>query len=125
MDLKVSVMGAGIWGTVIADMLAKKGCEVRLWFHESELVKQINSKHVNSIYFNDGVIHDGVTAVHDKQSCMEADVIVNAVPVQFIRRTWTSLKPGEEVPLINLSKGIERDREERKHICAFRSVICP
>ena len=41
MQKKIGVIGAGSWGTTLADMLAKKGHQVTLWAYEPELVAEI------------------------------------------------------------------------------------
>ena len=46
----VGVLGAGAWGTALAQMLASDGREVLLWALEPELVEEINGNHTNSVY---------------------------------------------------------------------------
>ncbi|HCC27338.1 MAG TPA: glycerol-3-phosphate dehydrogenase, partial [Erythrobacter sp.] len=46
----VGVLGAGAWGTALAQMLASDGREVLIWAREPELVAEINSARTNSIY---------------------------------------------------------------------------
>jgi len=46
----VSLIGAGSWGTALANLLGEKGYEVRMWVFEEELVKDIQEKRENTIY---------------------------------------------------------------------------
>ena len=46
----IGVIGAGSWGTTLADLLAKKGHAVTLWAYEQELVVEMESRRENSIY---------------------------------------------------------------------------
>ena len=48
---KYAVVGAGAWGTAIANMLAKKdSAKVIIWANEQEVIEEINSVHRNSSY---------------------------------------------------------------------------
>ena len=46
----IGVIGAGAWGTALAQMLAADGSPVVLWARESELVAEINAAHTNTLY---------------------------------------------------------------------------
>ena len=46
----VGILGAGAWGTALAQALAADGNEVLLWAREAELVEEINEKHTNSLF---------------------------------------------------------------------------
>src|SRR5512140_1610651 len=46
----IGVIGAGSWGTTLADLLAKKGHAVTLWAYEPELVDEMAATGINSIY---------------------------------------------------------------------------
>ncbi|MEY4721484.1 MAG: hypothetical protein RIQ46_1209, partial [Pseudomonadota bacterium] len=48
--MKAAVIGAGAWGTALAQALASDGSEVLLWAREPELVDEINSAHTNSLF---------------------------------------------------------------------------
>ena len=48
---RVAVLGAGAWGTALADLLARKGHDVRLWAHEPDVADAINAEHRNPLYF--------------------------------------------------------------------------
>ena len=55
---RVGVVGAGAWGTALAQMLASDGREVLLWARESELVEEINASRSNTLYLPDlSLIH--------------------------------------------------------------------
>ena len=107
MKRRAGVIGAGIWGSVIAHLLAEKGYDITLWCHERELPDIINDTHVNPFYFPGRQISRRVTATDDIRHCMDADFIVNALPVQYMRKIWEKISLNPGIPLINLSKGIE------------------
>ena len=48
--MTIAVLGAGSWGTTLANLLAAKGQEVRIWAYESEVVEGINRHHENALF---------------------------------------------------------------------------
>ena len=51
--MRLSVIGAGSWGTALAHQLARKGHRVRLWAREPEVVEGINANHRNPLFLSD------------------------------------------------------------------------
>ena len=45
--MRCAVVGAGAWGTALADLLARNGHQVTLWAYEPDVVQAINEKHEN------------------------------------------------------------------------------
>jgi len=108
--LKIGIIGAGSWGTTLADLLAKKGFDIFIWAFEEEVAKEINEKKENSLYLPGAKLHPSIKATSDfKEVTRGAYFLINAVPTQFIREVWSkvisSIPP--DVFLINASKGIE------------------
>ena len=48
--MNVVVIGAGAWGTALADLLARKGERVTIWAREAEVVDSVNRRHVNEMF---------------------------------------------------------------------------
>ncbi|MEK6688752.1 MAG: 2-dehydropantoate 2-reductase N-terminal domain-containing protein, partial [Gemmatimonadota bacterium] len=59
---RCGVLGAGSWGTTLADLLAKQGHEVGLWAFEPEVAEQINRDRINQSYLAGCSLHDGIRA---------------------------------------------------------------
>ena len=59
---KISIIGAGSWGTTLAAMLGGKGYNVELWVRETDLVDKINSKRENTRYLKNIKIPEAVKA---------------------------------------------------------------
>ena len=59
----IAVLGAGSWGTALANVAAENGHDVRLWSHRAEQVDEINETHRNSRYLGEHAINEGVVAV--------------------------------------------------------------
>lgn len=108
----ISVIGAGSWGTTLASLLAEKGYDVTLWTYEKELAEHINKEKVNNIYLPDVVIPENLKATNDiEEAVSNSRYILNVVPTQYIRKTFTQAKPyiKEESIIISASKGIENN----------------
>lgn len=109
MHKKIGVVGAGAWGTAIANVLAKNGYEVLLWCYEEQLAQEINQQHTNSLYMPGHIFSDKVHATHDLQYLFKhTTIIFEAVPVQFLRSVLLPLAgsfAGHQ--FVCLSKGIE------------------
>lgn len=109
--VRVLVLGAGSFGTCLANHLAHQGKDVTIWARDGEVAEKINSMNVNFRYFPSLKLHAGVKATQafDENLSAEADVILIAVPTQAIRATLTQFKEliGTGHLLICAAKGIE------------------
>jgi glycerol-3-phosphate dehydrogenase (NAD(P)+) len=106
----VCVAGAGSWGTALADLLARKGCEVRLWSFEAVVAEAVNQTHLNDKYLAGVPLHEGIRAVTSlAEAVADADVIVSVSPAQHVRRVMRAAVPGmrEGALVVSASKGIE------------------
>ncbi len=107
----VAVIGAGSWGTTLANIIAKKGYDVSLWVFEKELADIICEKRVNEWYLPGIVLSENIRITNDIQDAVKnARFIINAVPTQFIRKTYPdNLLFRDDAIIINASKGIEKE----------------
>ena len=84
--MKVSVIGAGSWGTALSQVLAKNGNNVGLWARRPEVVKSINSEHKNPRYLSDVELDpDIVATVSYKDTLLRAKAAVIVTPSTLIR----------------------------------------
>ena len=110
--MRVSVIGAGSWGTAVSWMLGGKGHEVRLWSRETEIAEGINANHRNPMYLPDVVLDPSVFASHDmEQTLSGAEAVVMVTPSIGVRSSAEAMKPflGTDTPVVILSKGVEGD----------------
>ncbi|MGP5125382.1 NAD(P)H-dependent glycerol-3-phosphate dehydrogenase [Brachybacterium tyrofermentans] len=111
---RLAVLGAGSWGTTFAQVLADGGADVTLWARREEVAREIRTAHRNSAYLGDRLLPDAVGATSSIEEAFDgADGIVLAVPAQSMRATlesWPALPP---VPVLSLTKGIERGTDSR------------
>jgi glycerol-3-phosphate dehydrogenase (NAD(P)+) len=104
--VNVGVIGAGAWGTALAQSLASDGSEVLLWARESELVAEINAKHTNSLFLPGARLSGTIRATGDLAELAALPVLLLVVPAQFLASVICGL-PGGERDLVLCAKGIE------------------
>ncbi len=112
MAIKVAVLGAGAWGTALANLLAQQSEQVLLWAYEAEVVEQINQQHQNQTFFPDVVLPDNLKAVSRFADCLPGcDLVLSVVPSHAVRGVLSEAAPHLplEVPIVSASKGIEND----------------
>ena len=78
----IGVVGAGAWGTALAQMLAGDGREVVLWALEPELIEEINSRHANPLYLPSATLVPSIRATGDLAELSGCDVLLLVTPAQ-------------------------------------------
>lgn len=105
---KIAVIGAGAWGTALAQSMANSGKHVVMWAREDEVVNSINTQNENTLYLKDVPLNPTITATHDLQDIDECDVYLIATPAQHVRSTIESMKEVlAQKPFVICAKGIE------------------
>ncbi len=110
--MRVGVIGAGAWGTALAQLLASKGDQVRLWAHEPEVVEDVNRRHENRVFLGGVELHPELRAtVELGEAVAGAELVLSVVPSHVVREVMGRLGPHLPVgvPLVSASKGIEND----------------
>lgn len=108
----VSIIGDGAMGTVLAMLLCEKEIPVQIWGHDAEQLKQMAEARENTKFLPGYKIPEGVRFEPlDEKIMAGADLIVSAVPCQYMRGVWQRLKNyvPENVPIVSVAKGIEND----------------
>jgi glycerol-3-phosphate dehydrogenase (NAD(P)+) len=100
------VIGAGAWGTALAQALAADGSEVLLWAREPELVAEINAKRSNSLFLPNAKLSDTVRATGDLGDLAGLPALLAVVPAQFLAAVLAGL-PDAPRDLVLCAKGIE------------------
>jgi len=108
--MRCAVIGAGSWGTALANHLAQRGFEARLWSHEAETAAAMLAQHENRRFLPGIPLDRGVHPTPDLGWSLEgAELVVVVVPSHALREVVTKaapyLHPG--VPIVVASKGIE------------------
>ena len=111
---RLTVLGAGSWGTTFAQVLADGGAEVTLWARREEVAREIGTQHRNSAYLGDLELPATLRATADVAAALEgADGVVVAIPAQSMRATLAPWPALPAVPVLSLTKGIERGTDAR------------
>ena len=109
MNLKVSVLGAGSFGTTMAHVIARNAPTL-IWCRRPETAEEINREHTNAGYLPDAPLADSLRATADLEEAVKsADVVVMGVPSHGMRSTLEEvarhIRPW--VPVVSLAKGLE------------------
>lgn len=108
----IGVVGAGSWGTTLAQVIADKGFEVDLWVFEPELCRTIRETRQNDLYLPDVVLHGRINAHNDLERVVkDHDLLIMVVPSHVYRNVATAMIPflKPDAVVVNATKGIEND----------------
>ncbi len=109
-ELRVAVIGAGSWGTTVAN-LASRNAPTVLWARRPEVADEINTQRTNERYLPGTSMHRRLEASADLESVVSAaDVVVMGVPTHGFREILGKAAPFVRpwVPVLSLSKGFEQ-----------------
>lgn len=113
---RIGVIGAGSWGTALAEVSARAGHEVRLWSRNANVVNSINTQHTNPRYLKEARLSESVVATAYFQKVLEgADLVVLATPSHAMRDILNHVKPllPSNAILVCAAKGIETETGKR------------
>ncbi len=102
----IGVIGAGAWGTALAQVLASDGSPILLWAREAELVAEINATHTNSLFLPSAKLANNITATNHISDLANLPVVLAVVPAQHLARVLAQL-PDLPRDLVLCAKGIE------------------
>jgi glycerol-3-phosphate dehydrogenase (NAD(P)+) len=107
---KVGVIGAGAWGTALAQVLTMGGNRVLLHAREAEVASSIRDVHENSLYLPGVTLSEAITATNDMADLAGCDLILAVPPAQHMRATLTAFAPRLRAgtPVVLCAKGVER-----------------
>ena len=108
----ISIIGDGGMGTVLSMLLCEKGVRACVWGYDPDQLAQMAALRENKKFLPGYKLPDAVEFESDDGRIMAgADLIVSAVPCQFMRRVWSRLKDHVPagVPIVSVAKGIEND----------------
>jgi glycerol-3-phosphate dehydrogenase (NAD(P)+) len=109
--MRCAVVGAGAWGTALADLLARNDHNVMLWAYEPDVVDAINQKHENVRFLAGHKLTPSLSAVGDLQKAVaSAELVVLATPSHVLRPILRSARASVQTsaPIVIATKGLER-----------------
>ena len=107
---KIAVVGAGSWGTALAQTLALGGNEVCMWARKAQVAQGITQAHRNPRYLSGIMLAESICATDDLAQCVNgAEAIVMVTPSRLTRSFAEQLKPliSSDTPIVLCSKGVE------------------
>ncbi len=112
MSARVAVVGAGSWGTALANLLARKGVPVTLWSHEADVAEGIEREHRNPRYLAEVALDPRLRATPEMAEAVDgAEVVVSVSPSHVVRPVMAQAARSmrADALVVSASKGIETD----------------
>lgn len=103
---QIAVIGAGAWGTALAQLVADDGRDVLVWAYEAEVVKAINTAHANPQFLKDAELSSSIRATGDLADLAGIDIVLAVTPAQVLGKVLSGLSAAPR-DLVLCSKGIE------------------
>ena len=106
----ISIIGDGGMGTVLGILLCEKKIPARIWGYDRRQLARIEKERENRKFLPGYKLPANLVFEPDDARIMSgADLIISAVPCQYMRSIWTRLKEqtGDDVPIVSVAKGIE------------------
>ena len=135
--MNIGVIGAGSWGTTLADLLAKKGFPVTLWVYETDLAERMAKTRINDLYLNGFTLSPNLAFTNElSEAVVDRQLLLLVSPSQVMRQVLKQLQPhlDKTCLLVSAAKGIENNSlqlmsevleevlgAEVKNRCAFLS----
>ncbi|MDB5458211.1 MAG: glycerol-3-phosphate dehydrogenase, partial [Caulobacter sp.] len=107
---RAGVIGAGAWGTALAQVCARAGLDVILQARETEVVASIGATRENTLFLPGVFLDPAIDATADMAALAACDLILAVAPAQHLRSALASLKPhlAAGVPVVLCAKGVEQ-----------------
>lgn len=109
---RVTVLGAGSWGTALAVHLGRVGHDVQLWARDPQTVRDIRNRRANVVYLPDVLLPDGVTPTDSlEEATRDTDLIVSAIPSHGCRAVIRAVRPhlASGAIIVSATKGLEAE----------------
>ena len=113
---KITILGDGGWGTTLAILLARKGYKITLWGAFKDNIAEVNKTRINQKFLPGIRLPSSIVLTSDLVLALKAaDLIVLAIPSQFIRQVLKRVKELDVsfIPFLSVVKGIETETQMR------------
>ncbi|APG28197.1 glycerol-3-phosphate dehydrogenase [Syntrophotalea acetylenivorans] len=108
--MNIGVIGAGSWGTTLADLLAKQGHSVMLWAYEQDLVDRMQQTHMNDLYLPSFTLDNNLSFTSDLVEAVSGrEMLLLVSPSQVMRTVLQEAEPhiAADTLLVSAAKGVE------------------
>ncbi len=109
--MKAAVIGAGAWGTALADLLARNGADVMLWAYEADVASSVVERRENARFLKGVALHPALDATSDLAAAVRgAEMVLLVSPSHALRVVAREVAAsiGADSTVVVASKGIER-----------------
>jgi len=109
---RIAVIGAGSWGTTLANLLAQKGLDIDLWVREQDVFRDIKNNRMNSVFLPGLELSSRLRPASSfEEALSEKELIVLAVPSHVFREILNHMKPfiKPTMSFVAATKGIENN----------------
>lgn len=110
-SLRLAFIGGGSFGTAMANLSARNGCDTTLWVRNKRSIQYMQKHHINKKYLPNHTLEQGLKFNHDLAAAVkDKDIIFVAVPSSAFRETLKKIAPlitGQSV--VSLTKGMEKN----------------
>lgn len=110
--MKIGVIGAGSWGTTLANLLAGKGYAVTLWSYEVDLAERMQRTGINDVYLPEITLSSNLCFTDSlEKAAADKELVVFVSPSQVTRQVLETVLPSisPQAMIVSASKGIEND----------------
>lgn len=110
--MQISIIGAGSWGTALANLLVKNNHQVLIYDVDEKVILEINNNHTNESKIKNVKLELGVKATNNLNEVLNfSNIIILSVPTKVVRKVLNEIKDNltEKKIFVNTSKGIEPD----------------
>jgi glycerol-3-phosphate dehydrogenase (NAD(P)+) len=114
LDLKIGVVGAGSWGTALANLLASKGYPIDWWVFEEDLCHQLKETRENTVFLPKIILSENLRPTNNLvQAVAHKDLVLVVVPSHVVRPVTGRMAGhlGAETTIVSASKGIENETQ--------------
>jgi len=124
---RLAVIGAGSWGTTLANLLATKGYTVSLWAHNPTLCQWMRERRENTTYLPGVALHANVRPTSSlTEAVRDANTFISVMPSHAVRAIWRQLAPLIPIQslVVSATKGIEAESLQTIS-CVLQDIIAP
>jgi glycerol-3-phosphate dehydrogenase (NAD(P)+) len=106
---RVGVIGAGAWGTALAQSCARAGLRVTIWAREPEVAEAIGAQHQNPLFLPGVALDPTIRAACEPDALNGSDLVFAVAPAQHLRASLRLVAPhlDPKIPVVLCAKGVE------------------
>jgi glycerol-3-phosphate dehydrogenase (NAD(P)+) len=107
---RIGIVGGGAWGTALGQTMRLAGRDTLLWAREPDVVNEINTRHVNTVFLPGMSLDPSLIATASLADIAACDVVLMVAPAQHLRAVCAAMSPQlpPGTPVVICAKGLEQ-----------------